>query len=136
MTGFEILEHTADVGIRATGDTLEQVFEQATLGLVDIAGIAVDDSGEPILIDLEAGDAGALLVDWLSEVLWLHDSRDSLVASVEIESVSDGRVRGQVALSPRGERNPEGTQVKAITYHRLRVEETPGGWLAEVYVDV
>lgn len=136
MTGFEILEHTADVGIRATGATIEDVFQQTTMGLVDIAGIAATGGGERVPIDLAADDDGALLVDWLSEVLWLHDSRDALIESVAVESVRDGRVWGFVTLVPRGDRAAEGTQVKAITYHRLRVEETTDGWLAEVYVDV
>lgn len=136
MTGFEILEHTADVGIRATGATIEEVFEQATLGLVDISGIGTNEEAEGVLIDLEAPDEGALLVDWLSEVLWLHDSRDALVSSVDIEKVAGGRVQGRVGLVPRGESVPDGTQVKAITYHRLRVERSDDGWVADVYVDV
>lgn len=136
MKRFEILEHTADVGVRAEGATLADCFEQATLGLADIMGIWRPGEGEEFSVALEAGDPGALLVDWLSEILWLHDSRDSDLAGLEIRSADKTAVSGTVRLSPRGDDPAEGTQVKAVTYHQLRVEETERGWIAEVYLDV
>ncbi|MFN2489760.1 MAG: archease [Actinomycetota bacterium] len=136
MSGYEILEHTADVGLRATGATIEECFEQATRGLAYIAGIDRPGAGERIDILLESDDLGALLVDWLSEVLYLHDARDALLAGVEISEVAGGRVSGSVTLTPRAEEAVEGTQVKAVTYHKLRIGRTPGGFLAEVYLDV
>lgn len=134
--GFEILEHTADVGVRARAGTIEGAFEQATWGLAEIAGIRTEREGEAVEISLEGEDPGALLVDWLSEVLWLHDSRDALLGDVSVSEVSTSRLRGRVALVPRGDEVVEGTQVKAVTYHRLRVEEQDGGWIVEVYLDV
>lgn len=138
MTGtFELLEHTADVGVRAQGSTLAEAFEQATLGLLDILGIWRPGAGNVATeIRLDAGDAGGLLVNWLSEVLYLHDTRDALVSGVSIDEISDTAVSGSVRLAPRRDEVVEGTQVKAITYHRLRVEPAGGGWIAEVYVDV
>src|ERR687895_726231 len=100
MGRFEILEHTADVGVRAVGASPEEAFEQATRGLADIVGIWQPDGGEEVPIEVE-----------------------------------DGRVKGVVVLKPRGERVPEGTQVKAVTYHRLRVEKVNGDWVVEVYLD-
>jgi SHS2 domain-containing protein len=136
VTPFEILEHTADVGVRATAGTLEGVFAEATRGLVEIAGIAGAEGGERVELELEGEDPAGLLVDWLSEVLWLHDSRDAFVGGVEVDEVSSRRVRGSVILAPRGERAARGTQVKAVTYHRLHVGREDGGWRAEVYLDV
>jgi SHS2 domain-containing protein len=134
---FEILEHTADVGIRARGATLEEVFEAATRGLADIAGLWSRDDGERTAIEVEAPDLGALLVDWLEEVLWLHDSRDVLFGAVQVDRVGGGRASGSLTLVPRAGAGIAGTQVKAITYHQLRVERvTDSGWVAEVYVDV
>jgi SHS2 domain-containing protein len=134
---YEILEHTADVGIRARGDSLEEVFEAATRGLADIAGIWSREDGEHTPIEVEAPDLAALLVDWLEEVLWLHDSRDVLLGAVDVDRVGGGRATGSLTLVPREGTGITGTQVKAITYHQLRVERTRGsGWVAEVYVDV
>ena len=133
---FEILEHTADVGIRAEGKTLSDVFEQASLGLADIMGIYAPGAGDTEDIEVEAPDLGALLVDWLSEILWLHDSRDALLAGIDVSDVTETKARGRVSLVPGAGAQATGTQVKAITYHQLEVTPIPAGWRAVVFVDV
>ena len=136
--GFELLEHTADVGIRAWAGSLEEAFERATEGLAEVLGALRpgDGDGEPVPVEVTADDLGGLLVDWLNEVLWLREVRQAALAGVEVERVGDGVARGTVALASGGAA-PDGTFVKAVTYHRLRVEPDPGGgWLVEVYLDV
>ena len=134
--GFELLEHTADVGIRARGPTLEEAFEQATLGLAEVQGALAPGTGEWVAVRVSAPDPGALLVDWLNEVLWLAETRQAAVAGVRVERVAAAVASGSVVLDPGGPA-PDGTFVKAVTYHRLRVEPDPeGGWLVEVYLDV
>ena len=139
MARFEILEHTADVGIRAEAVDLPGVFEQATLGLLDIIGTWAPggEEAEHVEVDIEADDVGALLVDWLGEVLYVGDSRDAVVTSLDLSEVTPQRAAGRLGIAPRDEAAYEGgTQVKAITYHRLAVEQDDGGWSAIVYVDV
>ena len=134
--GFELLEHTADVGIRARGATLEEAFEQATLGLAEVQGAPAPGPGETVAVEVSAADPGGLLVDWLNEVLWLAETRQAALGGVRVERVGNGTARGSVTLSEGGPA-PDGTFVKAVTYHRLRVEPDPGGgWLVEVYLDV
>jgi SHS2 domain-containing protein len=136
MGGFELLEHTADVGVRARGATLEEVFEQATLGLAEVLGALRPGAGEAVPVKVTAGDPGALLVDWLNEVLWLHEVRGHAgVAAVRVERAAGDRAEGTVTFSST-DPPAEGTFVKAVTYHRLRVGRDAGGWLAEVYLDV
>jgi len=136
MGGFELLEHTADVGIRARGATLEEAFEQASLGLAEVLGALRPGSGEQVAVEVSAGDPGALLVDWLNEVLWLHETRGhAAIAAVRVERVTGDRAAGSVTFSST-DPPADGTLVKAVTYHRLRVGRDADGWLAEVYLDV
>jgi SHS2 domain-containing protein len=132
--GFELLEHTADVGVRARGPSLEAVFEQATLGLVEVLGAARPGPGEPVAVAVGAADVAGVLVDWLGEVLWLHESRDAGLAGVRVDRAGEAGAAGQLTLAGRGPF--DGTQVKAVTYHQLRVVPEGDGWLAEVYLDV
>jgi SHS2 domain-containing protein len=160
VAGFELLEHTADVGIRARGATLEEAFEQATLGLAEVLGALMPGGsggppgwspgesggpGEAVAVEVSAPDPGGLLVDWLNEVLWLREVRQAWLAGVQVDRAGDGAAAGSVTLSSEGPASedgsrdpaPDGTFVKAVTYHRLRVEPDPaGGWLIEVYLDV
>ena len=136
MAGFELLPHTADVGIRASGASLEEVFEQATLGLAEVLGaLRPGAAGAPTPLAVEAGDPGGLLVDWLNEVLWLLEVRQAAVAAVRVERVAEGRASGSVTFPSTGP-PADGTFVKAATYHHLKVEQGAEGWLAEVYLDV
>ncbi|MGH2746881.1 MAG: archease [Actinomycetota bacterium] len=136
MGGYEILEHTADIGLRVRGESLEELFGEATRGLAEIIGVWRPQDGEKREITLEADDVGALLVDWLSEILYLHDARDALIAGVLVERVDEKGIAGSVVLVPMKGPPDEGIQVKAITYHQLKVERSEGGWTAEIYLDV
>lgn len=133
--GYEILEHTADVGVRSWGRTLEEAFRQSTLGLLDIVGVWRSGDGTKETIAVEGRDLGALLVDWLGEVLYLQDVRDVVITAVSVEEVADGRASGWVELAKRPV-EIEGTAVKAITYHQLDVSRSGDGWTTTVFVDI
>lgn len=135
MGGYEIIEHTADVGVRAWGATLEECFEQAALGVLAINGAYAADGGEPVSVSLEANDLGGVLVDWISEVLYLHEARDSVVTAIGVSQADERSLSGNVALKPRTD-DIAGTAVKAVTYHRLSVTPTDDGWEATFYLDV
>ncbi len=134
--GYELLEHTADVGVRACGATLEELFEQATLGLAEVLGAWRPGAGAGAAVPLavEAGDLGGLLVDWLNEVVYVQEVRGASLAAVTVERVGEGRASGSVSFRP--EPPSGGIYVKAVTYHELKVERRAGGWLAELYLDV
>ncbi len=75
-------------------------------------------------------------MDWLEEVLYLQDARDSVVTGLGVERAAENGARGWVEIAPRN-RDIEGTAVKAITYHQLEVTEQPDGtYIAVVYVDI
>ncbi|HIG99105.1 MAG TPA: archease, partial [Thermoplasmata archaeon] len=77
MKHYELVEHTADVGIKAFGKTVAEAFEHAARGMFDI--ITDESPIDPVGqydIELEAPDREQLLVDWLSKLLFLNDAQD------------------------------------------------------------
>jgi SHS2 domain-containing protein len=138
MRPFRILEHTADIGFEAFGSTREEVFSNAARALiniiVDLKSIAPRDE---VAIEVRASDPPNLLVNWLSEILYLYDAEGWLFSDFEMRSLTDN----SLSALARGEkfdpaRHPTKLLVKAITYHQLALEKTPQGWRAQVYVDI
>lgn len=135
MGSFEIIEHTADVGIVARGATATELFEQAARGLADISGTWTPGAPDRhVQVDLDAPDLGALMVDWLNELMYLQEINDAHYSSVEVRWVSDRRLQASIGLSAGAEWT--GTAVKAATFHKLVVEQRSDEWFARVYVDV
>ncbi len=137
-TGFHILEHPADMGIEASGADLSEAFRQAAFGLVSIV---VDPSTlQPSVekeISIEGSDAENLLVQWLSEILYLYDGEDYLVSDIQVVELSPKKLRARLY----GEFVDEGKHrlrmdVKAITYHQLSVGQGPGGSTVRVFLDI
>jgi SHS2 domain-containing protein len=138
MQPFRVLEHTADVGFEAFGSTREEVFANAARALfhlvVDLDSV---EARKRVNVRVEGTDQPSLLVDWLSELLYLHDAEGWLFSDFRVGLVGDN----ELVAEARGEKlDPVRHQmkllVKAITYHQLVLEQTPEGWRAQVYVDI
>ncbi|HEY5605972.1 MAG TPA: archease [Thermoplasmata archaeon] len=132
---YEEIDHTADVGIRAFGTNLAELFVNAAEGMFSLVANldAVRPVGE-VEIRLRADDVPTLLLRWLSELLYLHETQHFLFSSFDV-SVSDTTLR---ALA-RGEtidktRHELKLAIKAVTRHRLAVDEQKG--VAEVIFDI
>lgn len=135
---FELFEHTADLGLRLRAATLEELLVEAGRGLLAML-VANPEAVQPVqtrAIELAAEEPAYLLFDWLSELLFAFESEKLLHSEFDVRLVS-----GKLLATCRGEpmdaaRHQMEHEVKAITYHGLRVEQTAGGWQAEVIVDI
>ncbi len=136
MGAYEILEHTADVGLRARGPSLEDVFATATEGMMEIAGTWHPGQGEELPLKVEAGDLAALLVEWLGEALYVQDSGGVSVAGVRVDRVEGSEAAGALIVRPFAGDPSEGVQIKAVTFHQLAVERVADGWTATVFFDI
>lgn len=140
---FELREHTADVAVAATGDTLEAVFAAAADGLAAASCDEVPaDAGERFDLSVAAERREALLFDYLDELIYLRDVRaelpvDNRVAVVERGAEDDGD-RWRLEASARGVPLDavDAREVKAVTYSEMRLEEREDGWEAYVVFDV
>ena len=135
---FEILEHTADIGIRAGGATLAELFESAALAVESIA-MELDQVEPRIAYPIAAAgeDHESLLINWLNEVVYYVDGRRIAMARFHVDTITPTAVSGQGWGEPRNpQRHPPRIVVKAATYHQLRVYQQDGRWMADVYLDI
>lgn len=135
---FEILEHPADVGFRAYGATLEELFANAALALISIAAeIDMIEERERRTIEATAEDTESLLYAWLAEIVAVADADRLVLGRVEVTSLGEGRVTGAVYGEHYDHsRHRAGTAIKAVTYHKFFVKQSATGWVAEVFLDV
>jgi SHS2 domain-containing protein len=136
--GFRILEHPSDVGIEAFGLSLKEAFEYAALGLtsiiVDPTSVA---SSEQRFVSLMGSDPENLLVRWLSEIIYLYDGKDYLLSDVRINRLTqrelDATLMGETVIESKHKLRMD---VKAITYHQLKVDQKPEGVVLRVFLDI
>jgi SHS2 domain-containing protein len=135
---FEILEHPSDLGFEARGASMDEAFKNAALGLMSvIAGSSKIETTEERPISLLSLDRENLLVRWLTEVLYLSDAEKFLTADVKFDMINDTSLKATILGQ---QYNPSihelNLDVKAITYHHLKVEKTDETWIVRVFVDI
>lgn len=123
---FEIIEHTADIGIRAYGDTIEECFENAAKGMFAI--ITDNSKIDPIdehKIELKSSNLEEMLVDWLSELLFLNSAYNLVFGNFEVKIDENSMYLDGKAFGERysREKHGYGTEIKAVTYHMLEVKK-------------
>ena len=138
MGGFKLLEHTADVGVIATGDSLDEALSWAAKGMFSvIAELDSVASVESLNVSVASLDQTALVVDWLNELLYRHEAEGFLPKEFQVSTDEAGtslkaRCLGE-PVDP--ERHRLLTPVKAATYHGLEIAHN-GNWRIQVILDV
>ena len=132
---YEELGHTADVGIRAYGATLEELFGNAAAGMFSL--IADPEKVRPVgevEVRVEGGDLEELMVNWLQELIFLHETQRLLLCSFDV--VLKGLKLRAYARGERIDKRRHDLKavVKAVTYHNIKVDPKRG--VAEIIFDV
>ncbi len=135
---YETFEHTADIGLRARAADLDGLFTEAARAFFSVVVENYDDvrPTDEFAISVTADNLEDLLYDWLAELLYLFDTAHVLLARFEV-AVRNGSLTATLGGEPIDtDRHRLDREVKAITYHELKVEQEGDGWLAEVIVDL
>lgn len=126
MKDYELIDHTADIGIKAYGENLSEAFAHAAKGMFDIItdSSQIESKGE-YQIELSADELDQLLVDWLDELLYLQGAENLVFGEF---NVSVDEEKGRISATVSGEEfNTEkhkiGMEIKAVTYHMLEVHK-------------
>jgi len=133
---YKELEHTADVKIRVVAPSLEALFGEAACALMEVKYGAVDAGPVRYPITVDADDPVSLVHDFLSELLYISEVEDLVVASADV-SIRVGHLEGELC----GERfdpakHSGGTEVKGISYSGLSIRRDKENYILEVIFDV
>ncbi|HMA85593.1 MAG TPA: archease [Desulfosalsimonadaceae bacterium] len=138
MIYYELLDHTADLGIRVTADDIYELFEGGAHTMFDqIVDRSVLSGAAKESLTVSGIDKPDLLIGWLRELLYLWNGRERLVKWVHIEQMDDTHIAASIWHDPFDPAKHEIlSDIKAVTYHGVTVEQTPKGWVATVIFDV
>ncbi len=134
---YKIIEHTADIGIEAYGKNLEEAFENAAKGMFAIiTGNSKIDSKIKRKIELEKEkDEELLLVDWLSELLYIHDVEKLVFGEFKVE-MNDKLLGYAFGEKYDRKKHKYGMEIKAVTYHMLEIKRNKKGVTIKVLFDI
>lgn len=124
MKHYELIEHTADVGVKAYGKDIAEAFVHAAEAMFDIItdSSTIHTVGQ-FDISLEAQDLEQLLVDWLSELLFLNGAYNLLFGKFQVK-IEGNRLSAHVSGEKYdSKKHKRGLEIKAVTYHILKVSE-------------
>jgi SHS2 domain-containing protein len=138
MKRYEVLDHTADIGLIIYGQDLKGLFENAGKAffhlITDLRKVRRRVE-KRVRIGEESLDR--LMVDWLSELLYLHDVDHLLLKEFKVESVGEDGLKAVVEGEPfQAGFHVIKTEVKAVTYHQIKVRKEDGNWRAQVILDL
>jgi SHS2 domain-containing protein len=131
---YRWVDHTAELELRVDASTEWDVFEQALQALAELLREHSHGDGEPAAfeVDASAPDRATLLAEWLSELVYLVETEGFVPERVDELTLSADSLEASVS----GRRASPPHLVKAVTYHRLALEERGGAWHATVVLDV
>lgn len=134
MKPYQKLEHTTDLKIRAWGKTEKELFANMLKGMFEsIDPVFTDDKPTVRDIKINSPDKAALLVDFLNEALYLSDINNEAYLDCQIDKLTDKELEGKL----RGRSIAEfKIEIKAVTYHDVKIEKKNGGWEATVLFDI
>lgn len=134
MRNYEILEHTADLKIRAYGKNLEEVFSNMLQGMFESCQPEMENR-EPVIRDVrvKSENLESLLIDFLSEALYLSDVNNEIYFEAKFKALTNKELKGKI----KGKKFKRlSTEIKAVTWHDLEIKKVGDQWQAVVLFDV
>lgn len=139
MKAFEFFDHTADVGVRAYGKTLEEAFSNAALGVFEIiTDTSKVEQKEQREIYINSYDLENLLYKWIEELLYYYDTELMLFSRFDVMIDTDNMILEGIAWGERFDekKHERRTVVKAMTYHQMSIEKIDDMYIITFVVDI
>lgn len=138
MRGYEFINHTADLGIRVSGLSLEELFENAAWAMFDlIVDLDTVEVRDEATVEIRGEEREELFADWLRDLLYRCNGDKYLLKEFKIEKISPrglkARVKGEKLDMSRHSLRRE---IKAVTYHDLEIRKLNHHWQAQIIFDI
>jgi SHS2 domain-containing protein len=135
---YQLVDHTADFGIRVFGASLEELFRNAAFGLFDqLTDLQRIRGTSRQSVSVKGDDYPDLMVNWLRELLFLWNAETYLIRDVPSISVNGFQVDAEIAFDIYDpDRHPIRNEIKAVTYYKIETHQNDSGWEASVIFDV
>ena len=138
VPSYKLLDHTADLGIEVTGDTVTHLYENAGKALMHlmISGKPAGNTGTR-KISLRGQDHPDLMVRWLGELLYLFEGDHLIPTTTVIHKLTPDHLEASVETVPFDPGSVEiNYEIKAVTYHQIDVSRKAGRWVARIIFDI
>jgi len=135
---YQIIDHTADLGIIVKGPDVKSLFIRAAQAMTDLM-VRGDISDKTAIKDVlvEGEDFPDLMVRWLGEILYLFEGENLILNSTEIKSIGPMRLQATLTLASfEPKRHEVLREIKAVTYHQISVDKANDGWETKVIFDI
>lgn len=132
---FVILEHKADLKIKVLGEDTQELFINAAWAMMDFlfpSSISKKAIKITKSIEIKANNLSSLLVNWLSELLYLSDVNDSCFNRYNIKKLTPTEIKAVAG----GYKTVASQDIKAVTYHELNITKTNEGLEATIIFDI
>lgn len=138
MKRYEQIPHTADIAVRVYGENLKELFINAAYAMFDIiADLEGLKNSIEIDVKVNAPSLEELLVSWLDELLYNFCTKFIIFSEFKILSIADNNIVAKAKGKPVGDnKNRLKTEIKAVTYHDLKIKKTPKGVSVDIVFDV
>jgi len=136
MKKYQILEHKADLKIKVFGKTKEELFENAMVGMLKAAKYESTKqlTTKQLTTKIKSMDLPSLLVDFLSEVLYLVETKKIVFEKVEFKKFKENEIEAILIGKPL---KRMGVHIKGVTYHDLDIhQEKDKTWQATILFDI
>ncbi len=135
---FEVLDISGDVGIRAFGKSLEELFVNAASGMYNlITDTEAVERKRDMDVEVKSHSLEGLLVSWLNELIFQFDTYGFIGRDINIREFSENEIKATLTGEEFDEsRHDKRLLIKAATYHQLKIERVGEEWKAEIIFDI
>jgi SHS2 domain-containing protein len=130
---YEMIDHTADMGIKVSAHGMRALFEEAARALIEVLGAHIESNAEEVSVITEGIDKEDILVRWLQEILYEIEVQDFRIAFVRIDTLDDTMVAGK--LYGEHAPTPLAGNIKAVTYHNITIKRVDKAFETTIIFD-